>query len=34
MSDILYQAQPYIQLEEAMKTFSNLSAKFGDHGGK
>jgi len=34
MSKILSQAQPYIQLEEAMKTFSNYSVKPGDHGEK
>ena len=34
MSDILYRAQSYIQLEEAMKGSSNHSVKSGDGGGK
>ena len=33
MSEILSQAQPYIQLEEAMKTSSNHFAKLGEDGG-
>jgi len=34
MSEILSRAQPNIQLEEAIKTFSNHSAKHGDDGRK
>jgi len=34
MSEVLTQAQPYIQLEEAMKASSSHSAKLGDGGGK
>ena len=34
MSEILSRAQPYIQLEVAMKTFSNNYPNPGDHGGK
>ena len=34
MSEVLYGAQPYIQFEEAMKSFANYSAKRGDDGEK
>jgi len=34
MNEILTRAQPYIQLEEAMKASSNHTAKPGDGGGK
>ena len=34
MSNVLSRAQPYIQLEEAIKTSSNHSAKHGDDEGK
>ena len=34
MSEILSLAQPYIQLEEAMKTFFNHTMKHGDVGEK
>jgi len=34
MGEVISQAQPYIQLEEAMKAFFNHSAKPGDGGGK
>jgi len=30
MSEVLSRAQPYIQLEEVMKTFFNHAAKHGD----
>jgi len=34
MSEVLSRAQPYIQLEEAMKASSNHYTKPGDNGGK
>jgi len=34
MSEVLSRAQPYIQLEEAMKTSFNHTTKHGDVGGK
>ena len=34
MSEVLSRAQPYIQVEEAMKTSSNHSVKLSDGGGK
>jgi len=34
ISDVLSRAQPYIQLEEAIKALSNHSAKSGVDGGK
>jgi len=34
MSEVLSRVQPYIHLEETMKTSSNYSVKPGDHGEK